>query len=229
MSTKIKNEKVSPEAQIEEVLSKSETLIQKYGNKLLIFITILIVAVAGYFAYNQFVQGPLEQEASEAVFVAQQLFAEGDMEKALKGDGVSLGFEAVANTYGSTSVGNVANHYAGICMLNLGQYNEAITAFSKYDHVDGLAAEIVNAQNYGLIGDAYSQNKDYAKAYEFYTKATKINNNYNTPYYLKKAGVLKLSQGEKAIAKECFEKIKTSYPSSFEARDINKYIGQCID
>ena len=43
-----------------------------------------------------------------------------------------------------------------------------------------------------------------------------------------KAGRAYKALGDTAKAKECFERIATAYPSSFEARDIEKYIARTI-
>ena len=49
-------------------------------------------------------------------------------------------------------------------------------------------------------------------------------NNATAPIFLMKAGRAYKALGDTAKAKECFERIATAYPSSFEARDIEKYI-----
>ena len=228
MSNKIRSKKSDQELQIEEVLSKSEMFFQNYGKKIIITIAVLIISVGGFFAYNSFVKLPAGEKAVNSIFVAQQYFAAGDMETALNGDENNLGFAQIATEFSGTSVANIANHYAGICYLNLGDYKSAIAALKDYSHVDGTASIVINAQNFGLIGDAYAQLKDSKNAISFYAKAYSFDNSLTAPYYLKKAGLLKLAGADKAGAKECFDKVKTNYFGSLEGRDIEKYIGQCL-
>ncbi|MEG2282966.1 MAG: tetratricopeptide repeat protein, partial [Rikenellaceae bacterium] len=129
--------------------------------------------------------------------------------------------------YGSTPTGNLAAHYAGICFLKLGDYESAMTYLKKYKDVDGDAAAIINAQNKGLIGDVYSQKKDYKNAISLYEKAIAASDNMLTaPIYLKKSGLIYEEQQDFGKALECYQKIKTTYFNSMEARDIDKYIAR---
>lgn len=228
MSKKPNAQKTDPEVQIEEVLSKSELFMRKQGKKLFIILVVIMIATGAYFAYNNYIQGPKEAEAVELSFVAQQLFAQNEFDKALIGDGINLGFEQIAQQYSGTAIGNLSNHYMGICYLNIGEFQKAVNAFVKYDQVDGIASQIINSQNFGLTGDAYAQLGELDLAYELYRKAAAIDNSYTSPYFMKKAGLLKLTQNDKKGAMECFEAIKNSYPTSLEARDIDKYIGLSI-
>lgn len=60
---------------------------------------------------------------------------------------------------------------------------------------------------------------------KFFEKAVEAaDNNATAPIFLMKAGRAYKALGDTAKAKECFERIATAYPSSFEARDIEKYI-----
>lgn len=228
MTTKITDPKLDPEVQIEEALSSTEKFIQNNGKKFLTVLAVFVLIVGGYFGYQHSFKQPVEQEALAASYVAQQLFAGKNMEQALKGDATNLGFEALAEKYASTKIGNISNHYAGICYLNLGENEKALNSLLEYKHVAGGAAEIINAQNFGLTGDAYAQMKNNKSAIEYYKKASDIENSFSSPYYLKKMGVLLLATGDSKAAKESFEAIKVKYAGSFEARDIDKFIGQCI-
>ena len=77
----------------------------------------------------------------------------------------------------------------------------------------------------GALGDAYAEKGDLDKALSLYKKAASTNpNDALTPYYLKKVGMLQEKQGDYTAAIEQYEAIKTSYPESSDARDIDKYI-----
>ena len=125
----------------------------------------------------------------------------------------------------STPAGNLAKHYAGICYLKEGDLKNAAAYLAKYTPVKGIPGSIVNAQNYGLQGDIAVDEGNYKEAVKFFEKAVEAaDNNATAPIFLMKAGRAYKALGDTAKAKECFERIATAYPSSFEARDIEKYI-----
>lgn len=226
MSKKVSPE-IDPEVQIEEALSKTEVFLQENGKKLLIALCAVVVVIGGYFGYEQLVKAPKSEKAIAAIYGAEFAFADTMWEEALAGTDSYAGFLEVADKYSSTTAGNIANHYAGICYIRLEKYNEAIAYLSKYKDVKGKEAGMVNAQNKGLIGDAYSQLKDYNKAITFYEKALSLSDNTLTsPHFLMKAAGIYEELGNNAKALECYETIKTKYFSSVEAMDIDKYIGR---
>lgn len=226
MSKKV-NQQADPEVQIEQAIYKSEHFIEKNGKKMLIALCVVVVIIGCYFGYTHLVKVPQEQKASTMAYGAQLLFGQGEFEKALNGDGNNAGFLEIVKSYGSTATGNSAAHYAGICYMKMGDFKTAISYFEKYGDVKGEAAAIINAQNKGLIGDAYVELKDNAKALSFYEKAIAISNNELTaPYYLMKAAGVYEANGNKEKALECYNKIKNTYFQSLEARDIDKYIGK---
>lgn len=216
-----------PEEKIENVIGKTESFIMENGKTLLIILAVVVVAVGGYFAYKHLVMGPKIEKASAAMFVAEQAFARNDYQLALTGDGNFEGFESIISTYGSTPSGNLARHYAGICYLNLGQYDQALKSLGSYKAKKGVPAGIINAQNLGLQGDAYAQTGDYATAVQMYEKAVaESDNTVTAPFYLKKAGLVYEQLGNTAKALETYKKISTDYSGSLEARDVEKFIGR---
>lgn len=217
----------APEEVIESAISGSEKFIMENGKKLLTLLVAVVVVVGGFFAYKYLVTVPRQQKASEMMFTAQQAFALDSMAIALNGDGVNAGFLDVINSYGSTPEGNIANHYAGVCYLKLGQYEKAIASLSAYNAVSGTAAGIINAQNAGLQGDAYVQLSNLNKAISMYEKAIAVDDNALTaPYYLFKMGTIYKKLGNNAKALESYKRIRNEYPGSMEAQNVDRYIGQ---
>ncbi len=219
----------TPDAEvvIESALSKSEQFIENNGKKLLIALAIIVLIVGGYYAYKYLWSSPREIQASNMMFVAEQQFALDSFNLALNGDGNNAGFIDVATEYGATPQGNIANHYAGICYLKLNNFDSAIEYLSKYQATEGVPNEIINSQNKGLIGDAYSQKGDLKNAAKFYMEAASISDNtFSAPYYLKKAGLVYANLNQYKEALEAFQTIADNFPSSMEARDIDKFIGQ---
>ena len=62
------------------------------------------------------------------------------------------------------------------------------------------------------------------KALANYKKATNTDNDFLTPYYLNKLGVLNMKQGNNDAALQNYKKIEADYPQSAEAKDAKKYI-----
>lgn len=216
-----------PEVVVESVLSTTEKFLEKRGKTLLQLLIVLVIVVGGYFAYKYTWAEPREAKASDMMFVAEQQFANDSLNLALNGDGNNAGFLDVIEAYGSTRQGNMAAHSAGVCYLRLGDYDNAVKYLSMYSNTDGVPNAIVNAQNRGLIGDAYSQKGDLNSAVKFYNEAVEVSDNqFTAPLYLKKAGLVYAKLGDNQKAIDSYQSIIDNYPNSLEARDIDKYIGQ---
>lgn len=227
-STKATNaEHVDPEQKIETALDRTELFFQKYQKQLLIGLVVIILLVGGFFGYKYFVVSPRADKAAEMMFVAQQLFGEENYKAALEGDGNNAGFLDVVQQYGSTSVGHLAAHYAGICYMKNGDMDAALDYFKKYKSVKGAPGVIINAQNLGLQGDIYVEKADYGKAADMYVKAVDAADNVlTTPYYLRKLAIVYAQQGKVDEAVAACNRIKLEYAQSLEARDIDKFIGE---
>ena len=108
----------------------------------------------------------------------------------------------------------------GYIYFEKGEYETAAEYLSKFD-ADDLTIEPAASQ---LLGDAYVELEDYAKAAKAYKAAAASENELIAPMSLKKLGILYLAQEQKEEAKKAFETIKNDYPTSSEAQDIDKYI-----
>ena len=226
MATKKNVNEPAPEQAIENALSNTERFLQENGKTLIIALAIVVVLVGGFFGYRYFHVLPRQEKAAEAMYVAEQLFAQDDFATGLNGDGNNMGFAEVADVYGNTPQGRLAAHYAGVCAVKEGNLDAALTFLAQYKPTKGAAAEIINAQNLGLQGDIYVEKGDNKKGAEFYNKAVEASNNSLTaPYYLKKLGGIYEVEGNKEGALKVYRTILDSYPQSLEARDIEKYIG----
>ena len=206
---------------VQEALNTTSAWIEKNQNKLTWAITIVVAIVAGVLALNNYVIKPKAVEANNENAKAVTYFMQGNWEKALNGDEAEcIGFEAIANEYKCNKAGKLAALYAGVCYYQLGQYEDAAAYLSKFSAND-LTVEPAALQ---LLGDAYVQMEDYAKAVKAFEAAAKSGNDLIAPMSLKKAGFVYLELGNKAAAKKAFEAIKADYAASTEAQDIDKYI-----
>ena len=208
-----------------EAMDKTELFFEKNGRKLSYIFIVLLIIAGGVFAFRSLVMQPKEDRASEMIAGAQNRFeAETpDFALALNGDAEAAGFLAVIDEYGSTEAGNLAKHYAGICYLNMGDFENAAKYLAMYSAVDGIPGALVNAQNLGLQGDAAVELQQYADAVNFYKKAAAASdNNLTAPLYLRKAAQVELKQGNAEAAKALLQNIMDNHAQSMEAREAEK-------
>ena len=219
MAKEIKNEKA--EAAVAEAVSKTEKFFNENGKKLGgILIGLVVVALAAT-CWVKFVYQPGVAEAEGQMALAEQNFRAADYELALNGDGNVLGFNQIIDEYGSKA-GKVVYFYAGVCELQLGNYEAAINDLKSYNGKDA----ILKARALSCIGDAYVGLENYETALTYFEKAAAVVDNMFAATYLLKAGLTaeKLGQNEKALG--FYNTIKEHHKASSEAYDIDKYIGR---
>ncbi|MFR9651886.1 MAG: tetratricopeptide repeat protein [Rikenellaceae bacterium] len=212
----------NPEIEImgAEAMSKTEQFFESNGKKIVIIIFVLMVLSAAIFSYKMLVVAPAEERAADAIYSAQLLFDAPDYQGAVEQ------FVAVADDYSSTKAGNLANHYAALCYIKLGDSANALKYLKQYKAQKGIPAQIINAQNLGLQGDLAVNAGDYAAAVELFKRAANISENpLTTPMYLRKAGQAADAAGNTVEAKSLFQSIVDLYPSSPENRTAEKYLG----
>jgi TolA-binding protein len=107
--------------------------------------------------------------------------------------------------------------------LNMKDYVNAIEYLNAFESTDDVLGPIAK----GGIGDAFVQLEQLEDAYDYYVRAANAKtNNYTTPMYLYKAGVLGLKLDKNTKALEYFQTIKAEFPESTEAKDIDVFIGK---
>ena len=208
---------------IEQALTKAEQLIEKYQKEIIMVVGGVLVFVLLFILFRNNYIEKRKVEASAQMFPAEQYFRKGHWESALDGDGNDLGFVEIISDYRFTPSANLAKYYAGICCLHLGEYEEAIEYLSKFKSKDIILSSIA----LGGIGDAYAQLNETDKAIGFYRKAAERgSNDFSTPLYLLRAGILLENEGRLKEAGELYERIKNDYALSAEGRTIDKYIAR---
>nr|MBP8066911.1 tetratricopeptide repeat protein [Flavobacterium sp.] len=140
---------------------------------------------------------------------------------ALKGGEGKLGFIGIAEQYSGTKAANLAHYYAGMAYLNTGKFKEAVAELEQFKSDDKFLGAIAT----GAIGDAFSELGQKEDALTYYKKAADANiNDFTTPRYMYKAGLLALDMGKKADALKLFTDIKEKYETSQEAVNIDAMI-----
>ena len=218
MAKEIKNENVEA---VVEAVSKTEKFFNENGKVLGGIVAGFAVVAAIVFCWYKFAYQPAVEEAQGQMAVAEENFRAADYELALNGDGNALGFTQIIDEYGAKA-GKAVYFYAGVCELQLGNYELAIKDLKAYKGTD----EILKARALACIGDAYVGLENYAEALVYFEKAAAVVENMYAAGYLLKAGVVAEKLGENAKALGFYETIKDQYPQSMEAYEIDKYIGR---
>ena len=200
----------------EQQITKTEAFFEKNKKALIGCVVAVIVIIAGIILCNTYYLKPRAEKASTELAKSQELFDQQQYEKALPG------FQKVADEYGSTDAGNLAQLYIGICQANLGKWQEAVNALESFSGQDD---QMVSPAAEGALGNAYANLNQLDKAVEHLKKAAKMaDNNTLSPVYLIQAGEILESQGKKAEALELYQQVKEKYVNSMQYQSIDKYI-----
>ena len=213
------------EKQQQEALEQKVSSVEKFfnENRKIIWGCLggLIVIGLAILGYNKFYVQPKTAEAQEQMYPAETAFSAGSFEVALQGDGNNLGFSQIIDEYGARA-GKSVYLYAGICALNLGDFQSAVSYLDSYKGKD----EILAAKALACKGDAYVGLEDYRKALNcFEQAAAKADNIFAASYLLKAARVCE-ELGDSAKALSLYKRIKDEYPQSIEGYDVDKYISR---
>ncbi len=218
MAKEIKNQNAET---VVEAVSKTEQFFNENGKLLGGILAGLVVVAVAVVCWVKFAYQPAVAEAQGQMALAEENFRAADYELALNGDGNVLGFAQIIDEYGAKA-GKAANFYAGVCALQLENYEEAVNYLKAYNGKDA----ILKARALACIGDAYVGLEDYESALGYFEKAAAVIDNMYAAGYLLKAGLTaeKLGQNEKALG--FYELIKDQYSASPEGYEIDKYIGR---
>lgn len=220
---------ISNAAPLEQELNKQEAFFLKFRKQILTLVAAIIVIIGGYAAYKNLVAEPREDKASTALAKAQEMFGQGEFQKALNGDKTMEGFLAVTENYGGTDAANLAKAYAGLCYANLGKWKEAVNSLEDFSAHDDM---MISPAITGALANAYANTGDIDKAISTFKKAAKMadeeaaddTNNSLSPSYLISAARLLESQKKNSEALEIYKEVKEKYVNSAVSQDIDKYI-----
>lgn len=220
-----------------EVFNSLDSTANKIGtwftlnqSKVFYAIGALAIATVGYFVYDNFIMEPKQDEAANDMFQAQQYYEQAVNGQAtdslynlaLNGGEGKMGFLGIINEYSGTDAANLAHYYAGTSYLNMGKFKEAIEHLEQFNSKDLF----LKAMSLGAIGDAFAELNQPQEAFEFYKKASEHTpNDFSTPRYAYKAGLMAIELGKKEEALKLFTNVKDNYKGSVEAANIDVYLG----
>jgi len=215
-----------PESKHDEmVIEKAKDMWTRYSKPIIIASTVIIVAIGGWYVYQNFFKKPKEEKAVEAMFKAEEYYRLDSANLALNGDGQYDGFLKIISKYGGTDAANLANYYAGSCYIKLNDNEKAVKHLKKFS----TSSKSVQARAYKLIGDAYADLGKNADAISYYKKAA---HHYETDktnaaeYLLYAAYLADRVMKDTKEATALYKEIKEKFPNSQQSFDADKYLAQ---
>jgi len=186
-------------------------------------ITVVLVAVVGFFAWQKLIKEPKENKAANAISYAQVYFAQDSVSKALNGDGQHQGFLQIIKKYDGTKAGNLAHYYAGICYLQMHDAKNAIKHLKDFDAHGTKLAYVAD----GALGDAYMESNNVKEGIEYYNKAAgNKEDNLLTPLYLYRAALAYEMNNQREKAADNYKRIRDDYPQSMQAREVDRNLAR---
>jgi hypothetical protein len=214
---------VLPQENDQAVIDKAKDFWSKYGKITTIASVIVILLAGGWYGYNKFIKAPNVQKAADAIFKAEEYYRMDSINLALNGDGRNWGFLKVADKYGSTDAGNLANFYAGSCYLKLNENEKAIKYLKKFSS----SSKPTQARAYKLIADAYGDMGNGKEALSYYKKAAshfEKEEGFAADALLMAAYMAHKVLNDNKTAIELYKEIKEKFPSQGQQADM--YLAQ---
>lgn len=209
----------------EAVIERAKDFWDRFGKIITIALGAVILVVGGFLAYKNFVVGPKEKKAADAIFRAQEYYAQDSLDKALNGDAQYPGFEKIISQYGGTKAGELARFYAGSIHLKKGAFDKAIRYLNEFE----TDAPQIQARAYKLLGDAYAEQGKGKEAIEQYKKAANTfpeDDAAASEALFMAAYLADRVLNDKAQATELYKKIKTDYSQTQWSFEADKYLAQ---
>lgn len=175
-------------------------------NKKVLYWTLgLLIAIgACWCAWLWFYQTPRVNNSAAAYDKA--------MTAAIGGDSIAaVEFAKVADKFSGTDAGNLAAMQAAQAYYRLGKYQETVKYLKKFSTKE----EVLSAQSYVLLGDAYVNLKNYDEALSAFQTAVKkaAGNEQIVPTVLWKEANIYDAQKKYQEALNCYEQIKAAFPA----------------
>jgi predicted negative regulator of RcsB-dependent stress response len=138
------------------------SFVQENAKSLIFIAGAIVLLICIYIWYqNVYLTGRAEEAAGKMYKAEQYVGVDSLANKAIKGEGGYDGLEKIAEEYDNTKSANLANLYLGGIYLRKGEYDNAIKSLGKYT---ATGSPVADPLALGLLGDAYSELKDYKQA-----------------------------------------------------------------
>lgn len=212
-----------PVTESEAVIERAKDFWGQYGKILTYALGAIVLLVGGFLAYQKFVKEPKEKKAADAIFYAQQYYAQDSLDKALTGDGQHIGFDKAISQYGGTAAGNLAKFYAGSIYLKKGSFAKAAGYLKDFS----TDAPQIQARAYKLLGDALAEQGKGKEAVDQYKKAAREfeEDDASASEALFLAAYLSDKVlNDKTAAVDLYKEVKTKYSQTQWSFEAEKYL-----
>jgi tetratricopeptide (TPR) repeat protein len=221
-----------------DVVEKARGFWEDYSKPISYIGSAIILIVAAWLIYKYMFKVPEQEKADKVVFVTQKYFSEFTSAtdsakmllatKVLNGDGVNPGALRIINQYSGTPAANLCEYYAGACYLHLGQFQKSIKYLKDFD---ANGATQIKSHALGMMGDASAELNKNDDALSYYKKAADVNtkDDFTSSEFLFRAAIFAESTGKTKDAIDLFKKIKTDYPLTEKAADVDRYLARLGD
>lgn len=217
-----------------DVVTRARGFWEKNSKPVIYIGSAIILLVGGWLVYKYMFKLPKEEKANDAVFVVQKYYSDFSnspdslkismANRVLNGDGGNSGALKFISKYDGTKAADLCHYYAGTAYLHLKQFDKAIKQLKDFD----TDATQIQSRAYGMIGDAYAEQKKNNDALEYYKKAAEVNerDEFTSSEFLFRAGLFAETIGKKEDAIDLYKKIKNNYPLTDKAANINRYLAR---
>ena len=182
---------------------------------------VAVILIAAVFTFLNYSGQGKEKKAQAAAVGAQQFFQQQQWQSAIDGNEESMGFTEIADTYGKTSIGNLAHYYLGVSYMKTGEYQKSLDQLTQYKptkdpNINGLA--------FMNMGDASMELGNTDEALSYYEKAADTESEAFTADFLMRYALAQLQANDNEGAKESFKKLASDYPNSSHSNVAEQYI-----
>jgi tetratricopeptide (TPR) repeat protein len=218
-----------------DVVEQARDFWAQYNKPISYIGSAIIILFIGWMVYKYMFKVPAQEKADKVVFVTQKYFSEftGATDsskillatKVLNGDGRNPGALRSINEYSGTPAANLCDYYAWACYLQLGQFTKSIKYLKNFD---ANGADQIESRALGMMGDASAELNKNDDALNYYQKAANVNeeDTYTSSEFLFRAALFAQSVGKQKEAIDLFKKIKTEYPLTEKAADVDRYLAK---
>lgn len=222
MSTKQASPTEGKDLDIGVVYTRTEMFLETNKKAITIGAVGLLVVVAGILGYQKGIAEPRAKEAADLMWKAEYYFEIDSLDKAMNGDDQWPGFLSIAEDFGSTPSGELAHYYLGAICMQKGDYEAALSHYKEAD----LGDDVLRVMAVGGQGDALVELDRADEAVKLFEKAAGMaKNDFTTPMYLMKAGILHQQSGNWKGAAKAFKRVASEFPLSSDASVARKYAG----
>lgn len=218
-----------------DVVERARGFWAEYNKPISYIGSAIVILFVGWMIYKYMFKVPKQEKADKVVFVTQKYFSDFTTAtdsakillatKVLNGDGRNPGALRIINEYSGTPAANLCEYYAGTCYLQLGQFAKSIKYLKEFD---ANGADQIKSRAFGMMGDASAELNKNDDALDYYQKAANVNgkDTYTSSEFLFRAALFAESIGKQKEAIDLFNKIKTDYPLTEKAADVDRYLAK---